>query len=63
VATILDAFHVDVRAGHHCAQPLLKYMGTMSTTRASIAFYNTEHDVDRFIDALKKVRGEMGIKD
>jgi len=63
VATILDSFHVDVRAGHHCAQPLLKYLGALSTTRASISFYNTENDIDRFIDALKKVRPEMGITD
>ena len=63
VATILDAMHVDVRAGHHCAQPLLRYLGTMSTTRASISFYNTEEDIDRLINALKKVRPEMGIKD
>ncbi len=61
VATILDSMHVDVRAGHHCAQPLLKFMGAMSTTRASISFYNTEQDIDHFIDALKKVRPEMGI--
>ncbi|MEE3392757.1 MAG: SufS family cysteine desulfurase [Lachnospiraceae bacterium] len=63
VAAIFDSYDVCVRAGHHCAQPLLKYLGTLSTTRASLAFYNTHDDIDRFIEALKKVRPEMGYED
>ncbi len=63
IAAIMDEHHVDIRAGHHCAQPLMKHLGVMSTTRASFYFYNTEADVDRFIEALKSIRGEMGITD
>ena len=60
IAAILDSLHVDVRAGHHCAQPLLKFLGIPSTTRASFCFYNTEDEADRLIDALNSVRKEMG---
>lgn len=60
VAAIFDEHHVDIRAGHHCAQPLMKFCKTPSTTRASIGLYNTEDDIDKFIDALKQIRGEMG---
>ena len=60
IATILDSCHVDVRAGHHCAQPLLAYLGVRSCARASLAFYNTTADIDRFLAALVGVRKEMG---
>ena len=60
IATILDSCHVDVRAGHHCAQPLLAYLKTPSTTRASLAFYNTEEEVLRFTQSLKTLRRRMG---
>lgn len=63
VAAIFDSYHVAVRAGHHCAQPLHKFLGVMSTTRASLAFYNTEEDVDAFLNALSMIRPEMGYKD
>ena len=63
IAAILDSFKVDIRVGHHCAQPLLKYLGSMSTARASIAFYNTENDIFRLAEALKTVRGKMGYTD
>ena len=56
VATILDLEGVAIRAGHHCAQPLTKYLKQNATCRASFYFYNTTDDVDRLIDALKKVR-------
>ena len=59
VATILDAEGVAVRAGHHCAQPLMKYLGQNATCRASFYLYNTKEDVDRWIAALKKVRTVM----
>ncbi|MBQ7197830.1 MAG: aminotransferase class V-fold PLP-dependent enzyme, partial [Selenomonadaceae bacterium] len=62
VATILDAEGVAIRAGHHCAQPLMKYLGQNSTCRASFYFYNTLDDVDRLIDAIKKVRHVMHLK-
>ena len=60
IATILDSCHVDVRAGHHCAQPLLAYLGVRSCARASLAFYNTTADIDRFLAALGGVRKELG---
>ena len=59
VATILDAEGVAVRAGHHCAQPLMRYLGQNATCRASFYLYNTKEDVDRWIAALKKVRTVM----
>ncbi|MBR1863321.1 MAG: SufS family cysteine desulfurase [Ruminococcus sp.] len=60
VAAIMDSKEIAVRAGHHCAQPLHKHLGIMSSTRVSFAFYNTEEDVMRFIAALKQVRRMMG---
>lgn len=60
VATILDADNIAVRAGHHCAQPLLQYLGVSSATRASIAFYNTEEEIMRFTDSLGQIRRKMG---
>lgn len=59
VATILDAAGVAVRGGHHCAQPLMAYLGQNATCRASFYFYNTKQDVDRWIAALKTVREVM----
>lgn len=60
VSSILDADGIAVRSGHHCAQPLLTFLGVQATTRASIAFYNTEDDIDRFLDSVQSVRGRMG---
>lgn len=60
VATILDAQGVAVRAGHHCAQPLLKYLGQNAACRASFYFYNTKEDVDCWLAALSGVRGVLG---
>lgn len=62
VADILGNEGVCIRAGHHCAQPLMDHLGLKSTSRASFAFYNTKEEVDRFIDSLSKVRGLMGYK-
>ncbi|MBQ6131880.1 MAG: cysteine desulfurase [Selenomonadaceae bacterium] len=59
VATILDAQGVAIRAGHHCAQPLMKFLGQNSTCRASFYFYNTRRDVERLIEAIQKVRSVM----
>ncbi len=55
VASILDMHDVCIRAGHHCAQPLLTYLGWHSTCRASIAFYNDTTDVDRLVDGLTTI--------
>lgn len=56
VATLLDQQGIAVRAGHHCAQPLMERLGVPATARASFAFYNTRDEVDIFISALKKAR-------
>lgn len=63
IAAILDADGVDIRAGHHCAQPLMKFLGTPSTTRASVSFYNTEEEIDRLASSLSNVRAAMGYQD
>ena len=60
VATILDSYGVNVRAGHHCAQPLHRYLGQNASCRASFYLYNTREDIYRWIEALKKVRGVLG---
>lgn len=60
VSTILDNYGVAVRAGHHCAQPLMRHLGINSTSRVSFYFYNSKEEVDIFIDSLKKVRKWLG---
>ena len=60
VASILDEDGVAIRAGHHCAQPLLAHLGIRSCARASFAFYNTKEDIDRFLASLSQVRRKMG---
>lgn len=59
-ATILDSEGIAVRAGHHCAQPLMEYLGIGSCVRASIAIYNTEEDISVFLNSLGQVRRWMG---
>ena len=61
VASILDAGGIAIRAGHHCAQPLMDYLCVNATCRASMYFYNTKEDVDVFLEGLKKVRGWLGL--
>lgn len=60
VSTILDADGVAIRAGHHCAHPLMQYLGVNATCRASLYFYNTREDIDKLIDSLSRVRGVLG---
>ncbi len=60
LATILDREGVAVRAGHHCAQPLMERFGVASTTRASFALYNTRAEVDALIEGLHKARKILG---
>jgi cysteine desulfurase/selenocysteine lyase len=55
VGTILDEAGVAVRAGHHCAQPLMALLGVPATVRASFGLYNTAHDVDRLAEGLERV--------
>lgn len=56
LAQILDRYGVAIRAGHHCAQPLMQYLGVSATARASFALYNTQGEVDAFAEALAKAR-------
>ena len=60
ISAILDADGVDVRAGHHCAQPLMDYLGVSSTTRASLYFYNTVEEIDALVESVGSVRRRMG---
>ena len=60
VASILDTEGVCIRAGHHCAQPLLAHLGIGAVCRASVYLYNTEDEVDRFATSLAGVRKELG---
>lgn len=60
VSEIMAADGIDVRAGHHCAQPLLVHLGVYNTTRASFMFYNTEEEVDAFVESVANVRRRMG---
>ncbi len=59
VAQILDRQGVAIRAGHHCAQPLMSHLGVTATARASFALYNTEAEVDAFVEALSKARAML----
>ena len=61
VASILDGEGIAVRAGHHCAQPLMNRLGLMATTRASFYLYNDEADVDHLVDGIMKVRQVFGL--
>ena len=56
LATLLDQEGVAVRSGHHCAHPLMQFYGVAATCRASLAFYNTEAEVDVLVDAIGRVR-------
>lgn len=60
VASIVDSYGVAVRAGHHCAQPLMKHLGIQASSRASFYFYNTFEEVDKFIESIKSVRKWLG---
>lgn len=59
-ATVLDSYGIAVRAGHHCAQPLMKWLDVTATARASFYIYNTTEDVDRMIDGLKSAKEFFG---
>ena len=57
IATIIDQNGVAVRAGHHCAQPLMERFDLPSTARASLGLYNTREDIDTLAESLEKVQG------
>ncbi len=60
VSEVLISDGICVRAGHHCAQPLLQHLGVSSATRASFMFYNTEKEVDAFVESMATIRERMG---
>ena len=60
VSEILISDGISVRAGHHCAQPLLNYLGVSAATRASFMFYNTEEEADAFVKSIASIRERMG---
>lgn len=62
-SSLLDGDGVCIRAGHHCAQPLMRYLGVPATCRISFYFYNTREDIDTFIASLTKVRRWLGLGD
>ena len=57
--TIIDKMGIAVRTGHHCAMPLMDHLGIPGTLRASFAFYNTTEEIDRLVDAIRKVKEMM----
>jgi cysteine desulfurase/selenocysteine lyase len=59
-ATVLDHEGVAVRAGHHCAQPVMDYFGLPATLRASFGLYNTSEEVDLLVRGLERVREILG---
>ncbi len=60
IATILDTNGVAVRSGHHCAQPLMNFIGVPATCRSSLALYNTAQEIDTLIESLKKCKKLFG---
>ena len=62
ISAVLEGDGIDVRAGHHCAQPLLAHLGVRSATRASLMFYNTEEEIDKLIASVATVRGKLGFE-
>ncbi|MCR5788480.1 MAG: cysteine desulfurase [Lachnospiraceae bacterium] len=61
ISSILDGFDINIRAGHHCAEPLMRFLGVGSTARASLYLYNTKGDVERLLEGLPKVRETLGL--
>jgi cysteine desulfurase/selenocysteine lyase len=61
LASILDREGIAIRAGHHCAQPLMEYYGVPATARASFYVYNLEEEVDKLVEALIKARQVFGL--
>ena len=60
ISSVLNEDHVCIRAGHHCAQPLMQFIGAGSTARASLYFYNTEEEVNIFLEKVARFREVMG---
>jgi cysteine desulfurase/selenocysteine lyase len=60
IATFADREGIAIRAGHHCAQPLMKVLGQAATARASFYIYNYEEEIKYLVDALKKAKNKLG---
>lgn len=60
LATVLDMSGIAIRAGHHCAQPLMKWLDVSATARASFYIYNTKEDVDRLVEGLRMAKEYFG---
>lgn len=60
ISEVLSSDGMDIRAGHHCAQPLHDHLGIHSTARASLMFYNTKEEIDRFLESVFNIRRRMG---
>jgi len=60
LATVLDQHGIAIRAGHHCAQPVMDWLGVPATARASFWIYNTEEDIDRLVDGLRAAKEFFG---
>lgn len=60
ISEVLSSDGMDIRAGHHCAQPLHDHLGIHSTARASLIFYNTKEEIDRFLESVSNIRRRMG---
>ncbi len=61
VASMLDELkRIAVRSGHHCAQPTMRYLGVQGTVRASVHYFNTEDEVDKFVTTIEQIAGEFG---
>ncbi|HEY9582471.1 MAG TPA: cysteine desulfurase [Savagea sp.] len=60
LATVLDMNGIAIRAGHHCAQPLMKWLEQSATARASFYLYNTKEDIDQFVEGLKMAKEYFG---
>ncbi len=61
ISTFLDSKGIAIRAGHHCAQPLMRTMGKVATARASLYIYNDKDDIDVLVQALREMRGYFGL--
>ena len=60
ISEVLSSDGMDIRASHHCAQPLHDHLGIHSTARASLMFYNTKEEIDRFLESVSNIRRRMG---
>lgn len=60
VSTVLDSEGIAIRAGHHCAQPLMRWLNVSATARASFYLYNTKEEIDRLVDGLLKTKEYFG---